>query len=131
MAATDFFDRETVIAWKGHGVEYPIKIDGRKFWSVLQYDTIFSSKHGTWYLYKVPWTKKPIWFRMEVYEGSRIQAMLPKETEIYGQFVWNSDNNTITLERHYDVMTYESERRDFLVHVRDHNPRWIVDFDYE
>jgi hypothetical protein len=126
--AADLFDREVVTAWKGHGIPRRVEIDGRKFWTVLEYDTIFSSKEGTWYLYKAPWTKKPIWFRMEVYEGSRIQALWPKESALYGQFVWNVDNITISLEKRYNV-TSEASRREFLVHVRDHNPRWIVDFD--
>lgn len=127
-ASEDFFDRELVVAWKGHGVPRPIEIDGRKFWTILEFDTIFSSKEGTWYLFKVPWTKSPIWFRMEVYEGSRIQATWPKATQIFGQFVWNVDNITISLEKYFDVSN-ESERREFLLHVRDRNPRWIVDFD--
>lgn len=127
--ADTIFDREMVIAWKGtHGVDFPVAIDGRKFWTMLEFDTIFSSKKGTWYLYKVPWiTTTPVWFRMGVYEGSRIEHLHPGVKVFAGQFVWNADNTTITLEHVYDLEA-PKEREQFLIHVRDHNPCWILDF---
>jgi hypothetical protein len=124
----EIFDREIVTAWKGtHGVDYSLAIDGRKFWTMLEFDTIFSSKKGTWYLYKVPWIEStPVWFRMGVYEGSRIEHSWPRQKLFAGQFVWNADNTTITLEHVYDL-AQAKEREDFLIHVRDHNPCWILD----
>jgi len=130
MAAPEIFAREVVEVWKStHGQKYSIEIDGRKFWTMLEFQSAFSSPKGTWYLLRVPWIESTnVWFRMKVGDGSELEARHgSKNVLIAGCFVWNSDNKTISLEKRYDTSD-EASRVEFLRHVRDKNPAWILDF---